>query len=197
MSFLIVGHTHEDIDSRFSMISRTLRAKDAEVFDDLLKILQSAERVTKIFDVKKWLGPNLNTVQDITQPFHYKFVNVEGIVKIMYKGLQHQPWILLEGDFLQEIPDGVPEIVNPDYSKIEIEKKVENIEAIRLLLKRDSYKTWTDFYKTLMSTDDSSVFPLTLLPKQPIVPPIPLGCGLVPEVRELIEKENRRPLVGI
>ncbi|XP_052213079.1 uncharacterized protein LOC127831989 [Dreissena polymorpha] len=110
MSFLIVGHTHEDIDARFSMISRTLGSKDAEIFEDLLKILQSAERVTKIFDVKKWLEPNLNVAQHATQPLHYKFVNVEGIVNFFYKDYQHQPWTPLVGHFLQKVPEGVPEL---------------------------------------------------------------------------------------
>ncbi|XP_052218113.1 uncharacterized protein LOC127835717 [Dreissena polymorpha] len=73
MSFLIVGHTHEDIDARFSMISRTLGSKDAEIFEDLLKILQSAERVTKIFDVQiksrhaaeEGLGPRISKKQKV------------------------------------------------------------------------------------------------------------------------------------
>ncbi|KAH3700169.1 hypothetical protein DPMN_075140 [Dreissena polymorpha] len=179
------------------MISRTLGSKDAEIFEDLLKILQSAERVTKIFDVKKWLQPNLNVAQHATQPLHYKFINVEGIVKFFYKGYQHQPWTPLVGHFLQKVPEGVPEIVAPDFSKIEIEIFFQNIDAIRLLLKQENYKKWKDFYETLMVNEDASEFPLPLLPKQPIETAIPKGAGLVPEVRELLEKENRQPLVSI
>ncbi|KAH3876066.1 hypothetical protein DPMN_039346 [Dreissena polymorpha] len=48
-----------------------------------------------------------------------------------------------------------------------------------------------------MDSLDSGVFPLTLLPRQPIRQAFPPGQGMVPEVRELIEKENRQPLVQI
>ncbi|XP_052254093.1 uncharacterized protein LOC127860204 [Dreissena polymorpha] len=48
-----------------------------------------------------------------------------------------------------------------------------------------------------MVNEDASEFPLPLLPKQPIETAIPKGAGLVPEVRELLEKENRQPLVQI
>ncbi|XP_052275699.1 uncharacterized protein LOC127875011 [Dreissena polymorpha] len=44
MSFLIVGHTHEDIDAKFSEVSRLLNTKDAEYFDDFLNVLKNAER---------------------------------------------------------------------------------------------------------------------------------------------------------
>ncbi|XP_052272013.1 uncharacterized protein LOC127872712 isoform X2 [Dreissena polymorpha] len=46
-----------------------------------------------------------------------------------------------------------------------------------------------------MDSLDSGVFPLTLLPRQPIRQAFPPGQGMVPEVRELIEKENRQPLI--
>ena len=40
LSFLIVGHTHEDVDAAFSRISEKLRRLDAETFYDLLGLLQ-------------------------------------------------------------------------------------------------------------------------------------------------------------
>ncbi|KAH3812642.1 hypothetical protein DPMN_141078 [Dreissena polymorpha] len=45
-----------------------------------------------------------------------------------------------------------------------------------------------------MDSLDSGVFPLTLLPRQPIRQAFPPGQGMV---RELIEKENRQPLLQI
>ncbi|KAH3798161.1 hypothetical protein DPMN_151751 [Dreissena polymorpha] len=48
-----------------------------------------------------------------------------------------------------------------------------------------------------MVNEDASEFPLPLLPKQPIETTIPKGAGLVPEVRELLEKENRLPFVQL
>ena len=151
----------------------------------------------KIFDVKKWLEPNLNVAQHVTRPLHYRFVNVDGIVIFFYKGLQHQPWTLHDGHFLQKVPEGVPEIVASDSSKIEIDFFLQNIDAIRLLLMQENYKKCKDFYETVMLNEDASEFPLPLLPKQPIETTIPKGAGLVPEVRELLEKENRLPFVSL
>ncbi|KAH3844072.1 hypothetical protein DPMN_086324 [Dreissena polymorpha] len=106
MSFLIVGHTHEDIDAKFSEVSRLLNTKDAEYFDDFLNVLKNAERITQLFDVKSWIEGDLNKVEHITQPLHFKFVSVDGGVKVFYKGVQSQPWSALNGNFLNKAPSG-------------------------------------------------------------------------------------------
>ena len=39
LSFLFVGHTHEDVDACFSHISKKLRMNDAETIPDLKKTI--------------------------------------------------------------------------------------------------------------------------------------------------------------
>jgi len=40
LSFLIVGHTHEDIDQRFNIISNMLKRKDIDSMDELLSLVE-------------------------------------------------------------------------------------------------------------------------------------------------------------
>ncbi|KAH3817701.1 hypothetical protein DPMN_119256 [Dreissena polymorpha] len=200
MPFLIVGHTHEDIDAKFNEVSRLLNTKDAEYFDDFVKVLKNAERITLLFDVKSWIDGELNKVDHVTQQLHFKFVSVDGGVKVFYKGIQSQPWSALNWNFLNIAPSGKPGILKPNFSKIEIDKNVKQIEALKLIFKKqDSRQKWLQFYESLnsnMERLDSGEFRLTLLPRQPIMQSFPPGQEMVPKEHELIEKENRQPLVS-
>ena len=40
LSFLIVGHTHEDIDQRFSCISSTLKRSDVDSLKEMLSLIK-------------------------------------------------------------------------------------------------------------------------------------------------------------
>ena len=67
VSFLPVGHTHEDIDQRFSRISVALKKKNAFTFDEFVDVVKNAfvgeehkpakiEVLHNVFDFKKWVG---------------------------------------------------------------------------------------------------------------------------------------------
>ena len=40
LSFLIVGHTHEDIDQRFSCISSTLKRSDVDSLKEMFSLIE-------------------------------------------------------------------------------------------------------------------------------------------------------------
>ena len=73
MSFLMVGHTHEDIDQRFSCISRTLK-HDARSLPELHAVIiismanmsVEATKLGGVFDIKSWLKPYLNHISQHT-----------------------------------------------------------------------------------------------------------------------------------
>ena len=49
LSFLLVGHTHEDIDQRFSVISTTLKHHDIDLMQELLELIQKRASHTEAF----------------------------------------------------------------------------------------------------------------------------------------------------
>ncbi|KAL4222385.1 hypothetical protein ACF0H5_018424 [Mactra antiquata] len=140
LSFLIVGHTHEDIDSAFSTISRKLRAIDAETVSDLISIIENFEMLKCVFDVKSWMSPNLNELSGISKPLHFKITGASVLVESFYKGQSNDVWIKLDKNILIEVPRGKPEFILPDFTKIDHEKNLRQIQAMKNFFSRqESY----------------------------------------------------------
>ena len=55
LSFLLVGHTHEDIDQRFSVISRTLKRQDIDSLQESLELIKKGASHTKAFATSRHL----------------------------------------------------------------------------------------------------------------------------------------------
>ena len=49
LSFLIVGHTHEDIDQRFSIISDVLKRQDIDSVKEMLALIERGASSTEAF----------------------------------------------------------------------------------------------------------------------------------------------------
>ncbi len=83
----LVGHTHEDVDQRFSVISGTLKRQDINSMQQLLDLVKEGTSPTKTFrisrhleyiwDWKKFITPYLFTGLDefvgIFKSHHFKF----------------------------------------------------------------------------------------------------------------------------
>ena len=63
MGFLVVGHTHEDIDAHFSYLSKLLKMKNTYVLANLMKAFMNFQKTTvfipelvqEVADFKKFL----------------------------------------------------------------------------------------------------------------------------------------------
>ena len=78
----MVGHTHEDIDQRFSMISKELHKQNAYTLPEMtdimrIKLHQDVEVEVlgpgSVFDIKKWMEPVLNGIHNHTYPHIYRY----------------------------------------------------------------------------------------------------------------------------
>ncbi|XP_060594673.1 uncharacterized protein LOC132749024 [Ruditapes philippinarum] len=119
-SMLPVGHTHEDIDARFSLISRRLYQKDTETLEEFLNVLEKPMLIKTIHDVKSWLIPYIpKYISGISEPLHFKFEKIDGAVRSLYKGIHNEEWKEVEHGFLSKVPGGKPNIVSPDFCKID------------------------------------------------------------------------------
>ena len=81
MSFLPVGHTHEDIDQFFSRISEFLRKQDVQTLQKLLalipkaykKLQTTAEQLFAIFDIREWFNGHLSQMNSHSYPHVFRF----------------------------------------------------------------------------------------------------------------------------
>lgn len=78
LSFLVKGHTHEDIDQHFSKISHHLRKSNAMTLPQLQQAIVgsftgtiNAEILGAVFDIKSWIGEYLNDIQNHSFPHQF------------------------------------------------------------------------------------------------------------------------------
>ena len=99
LCFFIVGHTHEDIDQRFSIILNTLKRTSIDSLKELLQLVERGTSYTKAFvstkyleNVKDWksfimlhLLTGRDTVTGITFQHHMRFYVESGVPRVQHK----------------------------------------------------------------------------------------------------------------
>jgi hypothetical protein len=120
LCFLIVGHTHEDIDQRFSIISNTLKRTNIDSLKELLELVQwgtsyteafvSARHLENVRDWKSFITPHLftrgDTITGITFPHHMRFYMENGVTRVQYKHFNKDAWGPAEGHvYLRSLPN--------------------------------------------------------------------------------------------
>jgi hypothetical protein len=177
-----------------------LRVTDAETLTDLVNMLPNCEIIKYIFDVKNWLKPHIANILHTSEAFHYKFTIVNNHVKVYFKGRYDKPWNSLEETILKSKPCGIPTLVNPDYSDINIERSIKQVASIKsMFIKSDSFSFWDHFYKDLKEgrrlSNEPALWILPELPRQLDMTIDNINVGI--DVQDLIDKENQIPRVGL
>ena len=154
LSFLLVGHTHEDIDAMFSRIAHTLRKTDAETMPCLTSFLKDNKQLHGLFDIRSWLTPHLvHTIKGHTKPHHFKFLkNENGVVSLFYRNRCKSPWLTSEQTLFRRLNDGTlslpigqPEVLLANMDKINIEGMQRNLPSWQSLFtdqKNDEELKW-------------------------------------------------------
>ncbi|KAK2549232.1 hypothetical protein P5673_030338 [Acropora cervicornis] len=80
LSYLLVGHTHEDVDQMFSRISESLKKEDTTTLKALRILINdsytpnpSTMYVHNIYDMKSWIRPYVSTFQYHGSPHVFRF----------------------------------------------------------------------------------------------------------------------------
>jgi hypothetical protein len=139
LSFLLVGHTHEDIDQRFSTISAALKRQDIHSLKELLSIKKEkptrtepfvvAEHLEHIRDWKSFITPYLrsNELIGTSQPHHFRFFmedNIPWVQSKMYaRTLRWEPemeYACLDTVPSARLPIGLAEITEPEPRDIKV-----------------------------------------------------------------------------
>jgi hypothetical protein len=106
LCFLIVGHTHEDIDQRFNIISNTLKKTNIDSLKELLELVQrgtsyteafvSARHLENVRDWKSFITPHLvtrgDTIIEITFLHHMRLYMENGVIQVQYKHFSKDAW---------------------------------------------------------------------------------------------------------
>ena len=120
LSFLLVGHTHEDIDQRFSVMFSILKRHDIDSMQGLMELIQkeashieaftSTRHLQYVWDWKKfstsYLYKGPNTFVGISTKHHFKFYLKEKKPFVQTKDYVCDPlWELAEGyQCLTDVP---------------------------------------------------------------------------------------------
>ena len=112
LSFLLVGHTHEDIDQRISVIFRTLKRQDIDSLQELLELIKkeashseaftTSRHLEYVWDWKEFITPylysGLNTFVEIFTKHHFKFYLKENKSFVQTKDYARDPmWEPVDG----------------------------------------------------------------------------------------------------
>ena len=93
VGFLIVGHTHEDVDQLFSRFSTYLRRNDVLTMESLTSALEKSYTprpiaiiVENMPNVSTWLGGKIEAIVDHSRPHVFKFTcNRNGKAVLVFK----------------------------------------------------------------------------------------------------------------
>jgi hypothetical protein len=110
LSFLPVGHTHEDIDQVFSRLSVYLSSHDALNMEQLHEAVRGAYQTKegsrakcsfwdRCANFSEWIGPYLNLFTGITQFRQFRFYKVDDVVRVQAREhtSQQQEWAGIRG----------------------------------------------------------------------------------------------------
>ena len=130
VGFLVVGHTHKDIDQMFLCVARRLMKHDAVTLKELKKeIAQSytpeikVVEVDSMFDVKAWMEP---VQEDISgHIYHHQFKiesDGEGRATLSYKKWSTFTELLSKGgmEITDSVSGGKPDIQQPNISNLNL-----------------------------------------------------------------------------
>nr|XP_006815072.1 PREDICTED: uncharacterized protein LOC102804474 [Saccoglossus kowalevskii] len=169
VSFLPVGHTHENVDQMFSKISTKLGHRNTYTIDDLEETvtasytppIKSCGLLKKpLYNIKDWLLPHITgKMQGHSKPHNFRFHKVGGRAYMQYRLWCTDKWqpttIDANGDqvpglrCLKSIPgrDDVPSFVIPSLEKMDADAL--NLDIPRrygMRLPVAAVQWWNDFF---------------------------------------------------
>ena len=208
LSFLFVGHTHEDVDAGFSQIAKTLRQQDVETLNELIEMLPNGQELEFMFDVKSWLEPHLVEPKKHTQPLHFRFQSVgDNDVTVHHKRLFNHPWQDYESGFFKSyingkkyLPSGTPKQLPPDLERVDLERIKRQIRTLSHLFSNPEKNQWWNSFLSSLSnrkTQKRGQWILKMLPKRTKADQIEdLSIEIPPELQKLLDIETSYSVVS-
>lgn len=132
VGFLMVGHTHEDIDQFFSCIARLLNKFKVLTLSQLIEKVNQVKRkdpvhaeiLEHIFSIREWIDDFIPDLHGHLKSYQFKFVAEGEGVQFSYKKRSSSPeWISVDQTkylIFQELPTGHPEMVDSSFEDMKV-----------------------------------------------------------------------------
>lgn len=161
LSYLMVGHTREDIDQMFSRIAEALRRSNAVTLDQLRNVIHNSYTPSpstiyreNIFDIKSWLRPYIATLKHHSNPHAFRFIlNGQGQVEMSYRNwaiASKKEWLPKEGPFhiMEVMPEGYPPLLRPDNLRTPTAEIMEGaLKHVAVRMSPIELNWWNEFVK--------------------------------------------------
>ncbi|XP_060551751.1 uncharacterized protein LOC132713258 [Ruditapes philippinarum] len=163
LSFLLVGHTHEDVDQVFSRFSVWIGQNTVLTMDELMKGFETCYRprptaikMHTVYNFQRWLG--VNNVKNHSKPHVFKITLNEktGKAEVQYKGLStDKDWIKPGGDGLL-LEEGQRQLytIPSTTDNIDIEKLKTDLTTVYRYYNAEDLKSWWDGYINELYEDE-------------------------------------------
>jgi hypothetical protein len=155
VGFLLVGHTHSDIDQQFSSILHVLKRDDINSLSELFKLLQNqipghvdepvryAQLMENIWDWKGFITPHLQSSRSaefigMSEPYHFRFFQRNSVPHVQYKIYANDAWQPSNGHpFLASVPNvrskpGFAEVFQANTKEVEALRSFTNLKERQL-----------------------------------------------------------------
>ncbi len=162
VSFLMVGHTHEDVDQFFSRISSWLSKHNVPTLDALMKGVEKCFRkagtnttsiqLDQMYDITGMLQPYLEQMKFHSKPHVFKITQNEAgkAVMVTKKWSTDETWQSCSGDangsLLKSTPNEVPKLIKPCYDNMDFHRLSASMESMFPFMSKESDKVeWRKF----------------------------------------------------
>jgi len=182
VGFLMVGHTHEDIDQVFSRVATWIRRKDMVTLPDLVDNLRLSQQPAPVvdsltcYDYKRGLADCRGLIQGIATPHHFIMSEVDGKVTMRYRDWPGSPDHHL--DISMYVPKSFGAVGVTTNPKVLGEIHQMSADMLKWQatgrLSATAVQWWTRYLAEVSVEREPSVPFVDTLPRQNPCPPAPL-----------------------
>ncbi|XP_061174842.1 uncharacterized protein LOC133183984 [Saccostrea echinata] len=168
ISFLMVGHTHEDIDQVFSRFSSLLSRRSVLTLPKLMTSFEKCYtptptgiRTDKVFNVSEAL--NLENISGHSKPHVFKIIKENSKATIYWKKWSTDPiWQKCDGNLLKD-PNLTFQTIRPSLEDLDFEKLEKDVRGSFSYFKKEEDKQWWEAFFAEDTADyeseDEEIFP--------------------------------------
>jgi len=162
LSMLIPGHTHEDIDQMFSVLSKYYWSHSLETLEDIEQYIAAAYKnpstrpdviqLSWIWDFKSLLEKCLVKMSNHSKPRYFHFKMFNGDAKMVYKTNNDDQWqgfnpeslthIQLPIQVLKSVPSNAPNILKPTELPEDFVRAIQQESFWKSVISEESMEWW-------------------------------------------------------
>eukprot|EP00058_Branchiostoma_floridae_P009183 XP_002594671.1 hypothetical protein BRAFLDRAFT_104856 [Branchiostoma floridae] len=172
VSYMMVGHTHDKIDQRFSVLTRSLEGKNITTVPKLCQEIQNTFKevegtggptvIEELFDVSSWMDGYLCGYHNHTEPRAFLFkLGPDGNSVLQFYRMhsnQHKNWTILPNFLKNEPPvTSIPQLLAPDFGRQDLKQLRTDLEKCIAELEIDDPENiyeWRRFFQRRQALED-------------------------------------------